>query len=61
TPTPVRAAFERRTVVVPADEQLRPESMLRGVVEDMLQDKPWLPWVVVAFVLGVLLGRAGRD
>ena len=53
-------SFERRTVMVPADEQLRPESMLRGVVEDMLQDKPWLPWVLAAFVLGVLLGRAGR-
>jgi carbon monoxide dehydrogenase subunit G len=70
-PTPVTMAqpvaatdepsFERRTVVVPAHEQLRPEAMVRGVVEDLLKDKPWLPWVVVAFVLGVLFGRAGRD
>jgi carbon monoxide dehydrogenase subunit G len=63
-PVPAAASaqpsIERRTVVVPAHEQLRPESMMRGIVEDMLNDKPWLPWVVVAFVLGVLLGRAGR-
>jgi carbon monoxide dehydrogenase subunit G len=52
---------ERRTVVVPAHEQLRPESMVRGIVEDMLKERPWIPWVAVAFLLGVLIGRAGRE
>lgn len=60
--TPVPApSFERRTVVVPADEQLKPESIVRGVVEDALKERPWLPWVIVAFLLGVLLGRARRN
>jgi carbon monoxide dehydrogenase subunit G len=57
---PMQPSPERRTVVVPADEQLRPEAMVLGVVEDMLKDKPWIPWVAVAFLLGVLIGRAGR-
>ena len=54
-------SFERRTVVVPADEQLKPESIVRGVVEDALKERPWLPWVIVAFLLGVLLGRSRRS
>jgi carbon monoxide dehydrogenase subunit G len=60
TPTPPAAAFERRAVVVPAHEQLKPESIVRGVVEDTLRDQPWLPWVIIAFLIGFLLGRAGR-
>lgn len=51
---------ERRTVVVPDDQQLKPEAMMRGVVEDMLKERPWLPWVVIAFLLGVLIGRSRR-
>jgi carbon monoxide dehydrogenase subunit G len=54
---PEQSSFERRTVVVPAAEQLRPESMIRGVVEDALKERPWLPWVVIAFLFGVLVGR----
>jgi uncharacterized protein len=54
---PEQSSFERRTVVVPATEQLRPESMIRGVVEDALKERPWLPWVVIAFLFGVLVGR----
>jgi carbon monoxide dehydrogenase subunit G len=60
---PAKAAppsFERRTVVVPSDEQLKPESIMRGMVEDALQERPWVPWVFVAFLLGILFGRAGR-
>ena len=48
---------ERRTVVVPAHEQLKPESVALGMVEDMIKERPWLPWVALAFVLGVLFGR----
>ena len=57
-PTP--ASFERRTVVVPDHEQLRPESVVRGIVEDALTERPWIPWVIVAFLLGVVFGRARR-
>jgi uncharacterized protein len=51
------AAFEGRSVVVPDHEQLKPESIVRGVVDDMLKERPWLPWVVIAFLLGVVFGR----
>jgi uncharacterized protein len=54
------AALERRSVVVPDHEQLKPASIVRGVVDDMLKERPWLPWVVIAFVLGVLFGRRRR-
>jgi carbon monoxide dehydrogenase subunit G len=53
--------FEPRTVVVPEHEQLKPESIVRGVVEDALKERPWLPWVAIAFLLGVLFGRARRN
>jgi carbon monoxide dehydrogenase subunit G len=58
--SPEPQSFERRTVVVPTDQQLRPETMVRGVVEDMLKERPWLPWVLIAFLFGVLIGRARR-
>ena len=51
------SSSERRTVVVPASEQLKPESVIRGVVEDAFKERPWLPWVAIAFLLGVLIGR----
>ena len=53
--------FEQRTVVVPDHEQLKPESMVRGVLEDLLKERPWLPYVAIAFLLGVLFGRARRN
>jgi carbon monoxide dehydrogenase subunit G len=55
-----QSSFERRTVLVPAGEQLRPELVIRGVVEDIIKERPWLPWVVIAFLLGVLIGRSRR-
>jgi carbon monoxide dehydrogenase subunit G len=59
-PAATPSTFERRTVVVPAGEQLKPESVIRGVVEDAFKERPWLPWVVIAFLLGVLFGRARK-
>jgi carbon monoxide dehydrogenase subunit G len=56
-PAPEPATFERRSVVVPDHEQLKPESVVRGVMNDMLKERPWLPWVVIAFLLGVVFGR----
>lgn len=57
SPEPAPASFERRTVVVPSHEQLRPEAVALGVVEDIIKERPWLPWVAIAFLLGILLGR----
>jgi carbon monoxide dehydrogenase subunit G len=51
------ASFERRTVVVPADQQLKPEAVVFGIAEDLIKERPWLPWVIIAFLVGVLLGR----
>jgi uncharacterized protein len=59
-PAPEPPSFERRSVVVPDHEQLKPESIVRGIVEDMLKERPWLPWVVIAFLLGVVFGRRRR-
>jgi hypothetical protein len=28
-----------------------------GVVEDFLKERPWVPWVIIAFLLGYLLGQ----
>jgi carbon monoxide dehydrogenase subunit G len=50
---------ERRTVVVPEDEQLKPEAVLTGATLDFVKDNPWLV-VVIAFVIGFLLGRSSR-
>lgn len=52
--------FARRTVVVPDGEQLKPESIVRGIVEDAFKERPWLPWVAIALLLGILIGRSGR-
>src|SRR5262249_51803560 len=35
-------SFEQRTVVVPENEQLTPGSVVRGIVEDALKERPWL-------------------
>jgi uncharacterized protein len=60
SPPPPQDSFESRTVIVPEHEQLKPESIVRGIVDDMLKERPWLPWVVMAFLLGFLFGRRGR-
>jgi hypothetical protein len=52
-PAPVR-----RTVTLSESEQLKPESVMKGIVDDYVAERPWLPWVIVAFLLGYLFGRA---
>ncbi len=51
-------SFERRAVHVPEHEQLKPETVALGMVQDFYNERPWLPWVIVAFLLGLILGRA---
>ena len=48
----------RRSVVVPEHEQLKPESIISGMLSDMHGERPWLVWVVLAAVIGYLLGRS---
>lgn len=55
---PPSHSFERRSVVVPEDEQLKPEAVVQGMITDFVAQRPWLPWVIVAFLVGYLLGRA---
>lgn len=47
-----------RSVVVPEHEQLKPESIVSGMLSDMYNERPWIIWVALAAVLGYLLGRA---
>lgn len=61
--TPITAAVPpgpRRSVVVPEHEQLKPESIISGMLNDIHNERPWLIWVALAAVIGYLLGRA-RD
>lgn len=51
-------APERRTVVVPPEEQLRPESVVFGIINDFIAERPWAPWIIVAFLIGYILGRS---
>jgi hypothetical protein len=50
---------ERRTIVVPPGEGLSDQAVARGAVEDFFRERPWLPWVVIAFLIGYILGRRG--
>ncbi len=53
----VAPSFERRTITVPAGEQMTEADLARGVVEDFLKERPWAPWLLVAFLIGFVLGR----
>ena len=59
--TPSSATTEsasfRRTIHVPAGEGLSEIDVALGVVEDFLKERPWVPWVIIAFLLGYLLGQ----
>jgi len=55
--TPPAPSFERRTITVPDGQGLSEADVARGVVEDFLKERPWAPWVLIAFLIGYLLGR----
>ncbi|GAB4110859.1 MAG: carbon monoxide dehydrogenase subunit G [Roseiflexaceae bacterium] len=65
-PTPVAqasvatASAPRKTVVVPESEQLKPESVVAGMIGDLYKERPWIVWVALAFVLGYLFGKSAR-
>ena len=48
---------ERRAVIVPESEQLKPEAVMQGMIGDFIAERPWLPWVIIAFLVGYLFGR----
>jgi uncharacterized protein len=52
------AAF--KSVVVPESEQLKPESVVSGMVIDIVREKPWIMWLIAA-AIGYLIGRASRN
>ena len=55
--TPPAPGFERRTITVPPGQGLSEADLARGALEDFLKERPWAPWVIVAFLVGYLLGR----
>jgi carbon monoxide dehydrogenase subunit G len=57
TGAPAAPAFERRTITVPPGQGLSEADVARGAVEDFLKERPWLPWVLIAFLIGYLFGR----
>ncbi|WP_298401311.1 carbon monoxide dehydrogenase subunit G [uncultured Chloroflexus sp.] len=56
-PEPEESTVARRTIHVPAGEGLTEVDVALGVIEDFLKERPWVPWVIIAFLLGYLLGR----
>ncbi|MCX7860417.1 MAG: SRPBCC domain-containing protein [Chloroflexus sp.] len=56
-PEPAETPAFRRTIHVPAGEGLSEIDVAVGVVEDFLKERPWVPWVIIAFLLGYLLGQ----
>jgi uncharacterized protein len=55
-PTPTAPAFERRAITVPPGQGLTEATLARGALEDFVRQSPWLPWMIVAFLLGYLFG-----
>ncbi len=56
---PAAEATPRRTITVPPGQGLSESDLARGAVEDFIKENPWVPWVIIAFLVGVLLGRRG--
>lgn len=57
TPAAPAPSVERRSIVIPQHEQLSERDVVHGIVDDFLKERPWFPWVVVAFLLGYIFGR----
>lgn len=51
--------FQRRSIVVPEHEQLSEAAVVQGMVVDFVSERPWLPWVIIAFLLGYVFGKRG--
>lgn len=51
------SGFQARTIVVPESEQLSESSVVQGMVSDFVKERPWVPWVIIAFLFGILVGR----
>ncbi len=47
----------RRSISVPAGQGLSEATLVRGTLEDFFKQNPWLPWLIVAFLLGYLFGN----
>ncbi len=56
-PAAPTTGFQRRSIDVPPHERLSEEAVAKGAWEDFIAERPWFPWVVVAFLLGYILGR----
>lgn len=56
-PETSKAGFQPRSIVVPEGEQLSETSLIQGMISDFVKDRPWVAWVVIAFLLGILWGR----
>ena len=54
---PQGEAFSRRTITVPPGQGLTETDLARGAMEDFFRERPWAPWVLIAFLIGYLLGR----
>jgi uncharacterized protein len=53
---PAPDEFERRAITVPPGQGLTETALARGAIEDFVRQSPWLPWIIVAFLLGYLFG-----
>jgi len=56
-PAPLPTEVARRAITVPPGQGLSEAAMAGGTAEDFFTRRPWLPWMLVAFLLGYLLGR----
>jgi carbon monoxide dehydrogenase subunit G len=54
---PAGEVTPRRTITVPPGQGLSESDLARGAVVDFVKENPWVPWVIIAFLIGVLLGR----
>ncbi|HMQ30931.1 MAG TPA: carbon monoxide dehydrogenase subunit G [Chloroflexaceae bacterium] len=54
---PEIAPAARRSFTVPPGQGLSEQAVARGAVEDFVKENPWVPWVIIAFLLGFLFGR----